>query len=175
MASALERLDAPSRSSGMKVGTTTTAHNAPAGHAAAPAGARPQPGAKKRRPAFRPAFISSRVLIADDNVDAATGLAEWLEAMGYEVYTAYDGLEALEAARRLRPNAVLLDIAMPYLDGDEVCRRLREEGWAREVLIVAVTGFSSSEERRRSKEAGFDHHFVKPVDPREIRDILQSL
>jgi CheY-like chemotaxis protein len=117
----------------------------------------------------------SRVLIADDNVDAAVGLAEWLEAMGYEVYTAHDGIEALEAARLLRPEAVLLDIAMPLLNGDEVCRRLRTESWTRDVLMVAVTGFSGPEEYRRSLEAGFDFHFVKPVDPREIRALLQPL
>jgi CheY-like chemotaxis protein len=121
------------------------------------------------------AFVSCRVLVADDHVDAAIGLAEWLETMGYEVYTAYDGNDALETARRVKPDALLLDITMPGLDGDEVCRRLRQEPWAREVLIAAVTGYSGAEDRRRSREAGFDHHFVKPVDPRKIRDLLQSL
>lgn len=126
-------------------------------------------------PERKTAFVSCRVLIADDHVDAAIGLAEWLETMGYEVYTAYDGNDALETARRVRPDALLLDITMPGLDGDEVCRRLRQEPWAREVLIAAVTGYSGAEDRRRSREAGFDHHFVKPVDPRKIRDLLQSL
>ncbi|HET8699631.1 MAG TPA: response regulator [Gammaproteobacteria bacterium] len=120
-------------------------------------------------------FTSCRVLIADDHVDAAIGLAEWLETMGYEVYTAYDGNDALETARRVKPDALLLDITMPGIDGDEVCRRLRREPWARNVLIAAVTGYSGAEERQRSREAGFDHHFVKPVDPRKIRDLLQSL
>ena len=120
-------------------------------------------------------FVSCRVLIADDHVDAAIGLAEWLETMGYEVYTAYDGKDALETARRVRPDALFLDITMPGIDGDEVCRRLRREPWARNVLIAAVTGYSGAEERRRSRAAGFDHHFVKPVDPRKIRDLLQSL
>jgi CheY-like chemotaxis protein len=129
-------------------------------------------GARRR---LQPAFVTLRVLIADDNVDAAEGLREWLEAMGYEAYTAYDGVAALEIARRLRPDAILLDIAMPFLNGDEVCRRLRAETWAEDVLIVAVTGFSGPEERRRSLEAGFDFHFVKPVDPRDLRSLLQSL
>jgi CheY-like chemotaxis protein len=115
------------------------------------------------------------VLVADDHADAAIAMAEWLETMGYEVYTAYDGNDALELARRIKPDALLLDIAMPGLEGDEVCRRLREEAWARQIMIVAVTGYSGPEERRRSLEAGFDHHLVKPVDPREIRDLLQSL
>lgn len=135
--------------------------------------ARPVPHRPRGR--FQPAFVSSRVLIADDNVDAAVALGEWLEAMGYEVHTVYDGLDALETARRLHPDAVLLDIAMPSLNGDDVCRRLREEPWAEGVLIVAVTGFSGPEERRRSIDAGFDFHFVKPVDPRDIRALLQSL
>ena len=91
------------------------------------------------------------------------------------MYTAYDGNDALETARRVRPDALFLDITMPGIDGDEVCRRLRREPWARNVLIAAVTGYSGAEERRRSRAAGFDHHFVKPVDPRKIRDLLQSL
>lgn len=137
--------------------------------------AAPQAPRGTSAPTRKTAFVSCRVLIADDHVDAAIGLAEWLETMGYEVYTAYDGNDALETARRVRPDALLLDITMPGLDGDEVCRRLRQEPWAREVLIAAVTGYSGAEDRRRSREAGFDHHFVKPVDPRKIRDLLQSL
>jgi CheY-like chemotaxis protein len=131
--------------------------------------------AAKARGGLQPTCVGSRVLVADDNVDAADALGEWLEAMGYEVHTAYDGIAALEMARRLRPDAIMLDIAMPFLDGDEVCRRLREEAWAGCVLMVAVTGFNGPEERRRSFDAGFDFHFVKPVDPREIRALLQSL
>ena len=131
--------------------------------------------AARARGRLQPVFVSSRVLIADDNVDAAEALGEWLETMGYEVYTAYDGVAALEMARRLRPNAILLDIAMPLLNGDEVCRRLREEAWADRVLMVAVTGFNGPDDRRRSFDAGFDFHFGKPVDPRDIRALLQSL
>jgi CheY-like chemotaxis protein len=136
---------------------------------------RASPVTNRSRGGFQPAFVSSRILVADDNVDAAMGLGEWLEAMGYEVHIAFDGSEALEMAQRLRPDAILLDIAMPSLNGDEVCRRLREEPWAEGVLMVAVTGFSGPEERRRSLDSGFDFHFVKPVDPRDIRALLQSL
>ena len=135
----------------------------------------PAPARDAAQRVRQPAFVSCRVLIADDHVDAAIGLAEWLETMGYEVYTAYDGIDALETARRVKPDALLLDITMPGLDGDEVCRRLRQEPWAREVMIAAITGYSGAEDRRRSRDAGFDHHFVKPVDPRKIRDLLQSL
>lgn len=124
---------------------------------------------------LRSAFVSARVLIADDNVDAAVALAEWLETMGYEVHTAFDGAEAFEMACRLHPDAVLLDISMPLLRGDEVCRRLRAEPWARSALIVAITGHSGAKERARSMAAGFDVYIVKPVDPREIRTLLQSL
>jgi CheY-like chemotaxis protein len=131
--------------------------------------------AARPRRRFPRASVSSRVLIADDNVDAAQALGEWLEALGCEVYTAYDGVAALEMARRLQPDAIMLDIAMPFLNGVEVCRRLRQEPWARGVLMVAVTGFGGPEDRRRSLDAGFDFHLVKPVDPRDIRAVLQSL
>ena len=116
-----------------------------------------------------------RILIADDNIDAATCFALLLEATGNEVHTAHDGLEALEAARSWRPDAIFLDIAMPSIDGHEVCRRLREERWAQTVLIVAVTGWGRPEDRRRSLAAGFDHHFVKPVELRQLQELLQSL
>jgi CheY-like chemotaxis protein len=115
------------------------------------------------------------VLVADDNVDAANGLGMFLEALGYEVQTAHNGPAALELARRWHPQAMFLDISMPLIDGDEVCRKLREESWAQDVLIAAVTGFGSPEDRRRCFEAGFDHHIVKPADPRQIIELLQSL
>jgi len=116
-----------------------------------------------------------RVLVADDDVDAAAALAVLLESVGYETRTAHNGSAALELARRWHPEAIFLDVSMPFIDGDEVCRRLREEGWSRGVLIAAVTGLSKPEDRRRSRAAGFDHHLVKPVDPRVILDLLQSL
>ncbi len=116
-----------------------------------------------------------KVLIADDNVDAALALALLLQSIGYEVHTAHDGREALEAARRLKPDAILLDIAMPIISGDEVCKALRRESWAETVLIAAITGYSAAQDRKLSEEAGFDHHLVKPVDPRTVRRLLQSL
>jgi CheY-like chemotaxis protein len=118
---------------------------------------------------------SARVLVADDNVDAAVGLAMFLEALGYDVRTAHNGPAALELARRWQPQAIFLDISMPLIDGDEVCRKLREERWGKSALIAAVTGFGMPEDRKRSFEAGFDHHLVKPVDPRHIIKLLQSL
>ena len=123
----------------------------------------------------RPLPALARVLVADDNIDATVALALFLEALGYELRTAYNGSAALEVARRWRPEAIFLDISMPLIDGDEVCRRLRQERWGREVLIAAVTGFGKPEDRRRSLDAGFDYHLVKPVDPRSIVKLLQFL
>jgi CheY-like chemotaxis protein len=117
----------------------------------------------------------ARVLVADDNVDAAVGLAMFLEALGYDVRTAHNGPAALDLARRWQPQAVFLDISMPLIDGDEVCRKLRQERWGKKAMIAAVTGFGMAEDRKRSFEAGFDHHLVKPVDPRSIIKLLQSL
>jgi CheY-like chemotaxis protein len=128
-----------------------------------------------RRKHLRRLGPPARVLVADDNVDAATGLGMFLEALGYDVQTAHNGPAALEIARRWHPDAMFLDISMPLIDGDEVCRRVREESWARDVLIAAITGLGSLEDRRRSFEAGFDHHIVKPADPRQIIKLLQSL
>jgi CheY-like chemotaxis protein len=117
----------------------------------------------------------ARVLVADDNVDAAVGLAMFLEALGYDVRTAHNGPAALDLARRWQPQAIFLDISMPLIDGDEVCRKLRQERWGKKAMIAAVTGFGMAEDRKRSFEAGFDHHLVKPVDPRSIIKLLQSL
>jgi CheY-like chemotaxis protein len=119
--------------------------------------------------------VPYRVLIADDNVDAAVALAFLLDSVGYDVHIARDGQEALDAARRLHPDAILLDIAMPKVTGDEVCRQLRREAWTDGVLIAAVTGFSAEDARERSRSAGFDHHFVKPLDAALLRQLLQSL
>jgi CheY-like chemotaxis protein len=110
------------------------------------------------------------VLVVDDNVDSAETLAEMLKLWGHEVRTAHDGQDALEAARAHRPDAVLLDVGLPIMDGYETARRLREEGLG--ALLVAVTGFGAAEDRRRAKEAGFDTHLTKPVSPETLRRVL---
>jgi CheY-like chemotaxis protein/two-component sensor histidine kinase len=107
---------------------------------------------------------SRRVLIADDNQDAAVSLSLLLQAMGHETRVAYDGLEAVEAAEAFRPDVVLLDLAMPKLDGYEVARRIAQRAWARSTSLVAVTGWGQDADRQRSREAGFHQHLVKPVD-----------
>jgi CheY-like chemotaxis protein len=107
----------------------------------------------------------SRILVVDDNVDATDSLALLLGVSGHEVRTAYDGPAALEAAEAFDPAIVLLDIGLPGMDGYEVARRLRQLPGRDKVLLVALTGYGQEEDRRRSREAGFDHHLVKPVDP----------
>ena len=113
-----------------------------------------------------------RVLVADDNEDAAAALAMVLGLMGYEVHTARDGQEAVEAAEAFRPEVILLDIGMPRLDGYEACRRIRGTTWGRGTQVVALTGWGQEEDRRRSREAGFDRHLVKPVEPAVLLELL---
>jgi signal transduction histidine kinase/ActR/RegA family two-component response regulator len=112
-----------------------------------------------------------RVLVVDDNPDTARGMAKLLRLSGHEVRVAHSGTDALEAAREHRPEAVLLDIGLPGMDGYEVAARLRQGECCRDAVIMAVSGYGDEEARRRSKEAGFDHHLVKPVD----YDALPSL
>ena len=107
---------------------------------------------------------SSRILVVDDNVDTARGMARLLKLLGHEVAVAHDGPEGIEAARRHRPEFVLLDIGLPGMDGYEVASRLRREECCKDAVIIAVSGYGQEEDRRRSKEAGFDHHLIKPLD-----------
>lgn len=114
-----------------------------------------------------------RILVVDDNQDAASSLAAMLRMMGHEVQVAHDGLEALRAGAAFEPDLMLLDIGMPKLDGHEVCRRLREEPWGRQVIVAALTGFGQEDDRRTSREAGFDVHLVKPLDPAALEGLLR--
>jgi len=111
-----------------------------------------------------PAAKPRRILVVDDNTDAASSLALLLKISGNEAHTANEGLEAIEVAEAFRPDVVLLDIGMPNLDGLEVCRRIRAQPWGRDMLMIALTGWGQEEDRRKSKDVGFDHHLVKPVD-----------
>ena len=110
-----------------------------------------------------PADRRVRVCV-DDNADTANGFAKLLRLLGHDVQVAYDGPTALEAARGHRPEFVLLDIGLPGLDGYEVARRLRAEDCGKDAVIIAVTGYGQEQDRQRSRDAGFDHHLVKPVD-----------
>ena len=115
-----------------------------------------------------------RILIADDNRDAADSLAFVLRRAGHDVRTAYDGEEALDLAARFRPQLALLDIGMPRLNGYDTARRMRTEPFGREMLLIALTGWGQSEDVRRSELAGFDHHLVKPVDPAVLGRLLEA-
>jgi CheY-like chemotaxis protein len=113
-----------------------------------------------------------KILVVDDNRDSAMSLSLLLELDGHEVRRAYDGLEALEIADEFRPEVTLLDIGMPRLDGYGAARELRKRDWAKDTLLVALTGWGQQEDKRLAREAGFDHHMVKPVDPDALRRLL---
>ena len=116
-----------------------------------------------------------RVLVVDDNQDAADSLAMLLSLMGNEAVTVHDGLEALEVAATFRPDVVLLDIGMPRLDGYEVCRRIRQQTWGKGMSLFALTGWGQEEDRRRSLAAGFDAHLVKPVSIEALEQLLAGV
>lgn len=103
------------------------------------------------------------MLVVDDNEDAADSLATLLDVMGYQVRIAYDGPEGIEAADQFEPAVALLDIGLPKLSGYDIARHIRGRRGG-EVLLVAITGWGQEEDRRKAREAGFDHHFTKPAD-----------
>jgi PAS domain S-box-containing protein len=119
--------------------------------------------------------LPRRILVVDDNRDAASSLALLLQIAGNETHLAHDGAAALDAAERHRPDLVLLDIGLPALNGYEVCRQVRAQSWGREMVLIALTGWGQDEDRRKSREAGFDGHLVKPVDYPALLDLLGSL
>ena len=119
--------------------------------------------------------VGRRILIVDDSEDGAESLAMLLQFSGHETHKAYDGVEAIEAAERLRPDAVLLDIGLPKLNGYEVCSRIRQEPWGKSLMLVALTGWGQEEDRHRSREVGFDAHLVKPVDHDVLLRLLASV
>ena len=129
-----------------------------------PAAGPAEPDPAPEAPARDRAVDGSRVLVVDDNADAARGLARLLNRLGHAVRVAHGGPEAIEAAREHRPGVVLLDIGLPGMDGYEVAARLRGEPCCRGALLIAVTGYGQERDRRRAEESGFDHHMVKPVD-----------
>jgi signal transduction histidine kinase len=116
-----------------------------------------------------------RILVVDDNAEISDSLAVLLRALGHEVRTAGDGEEAIAVAERMQPDAVLLDLNMPRLDGYAACRRIRASVWGRNLLLVAVTAWGQHEARRRGIEAGFDFHLTKPADPQAIASLIGAL
>jgi CheY-like chemotaxis protein len=116
-----------------------------------------------------------RILIVDDSQDGAESLAMLLELAGHETHQVHDGMSAIEAAGRIRPDVVLLDIGLPRLNGYEVCRRIRKEEWGKDMVLVALTGWGQEDDRQQSRDAGFDSHMVKPVDHDVLERFLASL
>jgi len=137
----------------------------------APPAQKPQPCNGCREQAN--AASTRRILVVDDSPELARSFDTLLRLMGHESRVAYDGLEAVEAAQAFRPDLVLMDIGMPRVDGYEAARRMREQPWGKDMVLVAMTGWGQDEDRRRSKEAGFDRHLVKPVDLATLQEVLQ--
>jgi CheY-like chemotaxis protein len=131
-------------------------------------------GAAAKRDTYK-ATANRRILVVDDNADAAHTLAIILEMMGHITEVAGDGLEAIATAEKFLPEVVLMDIGMPRLNGYETARRMRQSSWGRNIFIIAMTGWGQDDDRRKSSEAGFNNHLVKPVDEAEIRRILDTI
>jgi PAS domain S-box-containing protein len=123
-------------------------------------------------PAEPAGVVPRKILIADDNEDAANTLAVLLNLAGHEVCTAHSGQAALTLASTFHPDIALLDIGMPDVDGYEVARRLRETRWGHDMRLIALTGWGQEDDKRRAMDAGFAHHLTKPVDPRELDALL---
>jgi CheY-like chemotaxis protein len=115
--------------------------------------------------------VATRILVVEDNMDAADSLARLLEMFGHEVRVARDGPQALATAASWRPQCVLLDLGLPGMDGYEVARRLRQEAACHDSVVIAVTGHGRPQDRQQSRMAGIDHHLLKPVD----LEVLQAL
>ena len=116
-----------------------------------------------------------RILIVDDNRDSADSLAMLMQMTNNEAFLAHDGVEAVEAIEKHRPEVVLLDIGLPKLDGHEVCRRVLQQPWGKDIVIIALSSWGQEDDRRKSQEAGFNGHLVKPVDYDELLDLLTTL
>jgi two-component system, chemotaxis family, CheB/CheR fusion protein len=154
-------------SSGLNAGSTFTVR-LPLAHAVGTA----LPGARLQVTASPPG--SNRVLIVDDNVDAAETMRLLMTTLGSgEVRTASNGAEALAVGAQLHPDVVLLDLGMPGMDGYEVARRMRNQSWGKDALLVALTGWGQEQYRHRAREAGFDRHMTKPADPEALRAMLK--
>jgi CheY-like chemotaxis protein len=120
-------------------------------------------------------YTQRAVLVVDDSADAAESMALLLQLHGHDMRVANDGPSALEIARNFRPSIVFLDIGLPGMDGYEVARRMRSSPETRNCILVALTGYGQPEDHERSKENGFDHHLVKPVDPAVLQQLFESL
>jgi CheY-like chemotaxis protein/two-component sensor histidine kinase len=155
--------EGPGRGSEFVVRLPTAGESSLGVHPASGEGAAPAPSSRHR------------ILVVDDNRDAAETMAELLGLTGNDLRTAHDGIEAVEVAAEFRPHVVLLDIGLPRMDGYEVARKIREQPWSSGTVLVALTGWGQEEDRRRSREAGFDHHLIKPVEPEALLELLTAV
>jgi CheY-like chemotaxis protein len=117
---------------------------------------------------MRQALQSKRILVVDDNLDAAESLALLLRLKGHDVRHAHEAGEALEIAREFQPEVGLLDIGLPGMDGYDLATLLRRQASGRDILLIAITGYGQDEDRRKALDAGFDEHLTKPVDPPKL-------
>ncbi|MGA7539430.1 MAG: PAS domain S-box protein [Steroidobacteraceae bacterium] len=161
-------------------GGTITAHSKGAGHGAEfivrlpigdPVGIEPDGESGSLQTSGQ--TMPLRVLVADDNRDSAVSCAALLKSCGHQVSVAHSGREAFELACNLRPDALLLDIGMPELNGYQLAQRIRATGWGRAATLVAITGWGQEHDKRRALQAGFDHHLTKPIDPNSLEGLLQ--
>ena len=155
-------------SGGQGKGSTFTVKLPALGSHAEPLSAAPPDGAQAA------AGPKRRILVVDDNRDSATSMAMLLKLLGNEVRTAHDGVEAVEAAERFRPEVVLMDVGMPRLDGYEATRRIREQPWGKAMTIIALTGWGQEGDKLQSREAGCNGHLVKPVNLTDLEKLLTT-
>ena len=130
----------------------------------------PDAAAVSPQPATRP----RRILVVDDHKDAARVLGILLNSLGHEVQTANDGRQALDAMASFRPEIVFCDIGLPNIDGYEVARRVRQQPDLNGIKLIALTGWGQDQDKQRTREAGFDHHLVKPVAVKTLRELLAA-
>ena len=116
-----------------------------------------------------------RILIVDDNQDSTESLAMLLKLKGNETHTAFDGMQAVATAEAVRPDLILMDIGMPKLNGYDAARRIRQEPWGKNLVLIALTGWGQQEDLEKSRQAGFDGHLVKPVAPTTLMELLATL
>ncbi|MBI3063933.1 MAG: response regulator [Deltaproteobacteria bacterium] len=135
----------------------------------------PQPFTSPREAAKPPAATARRILVADDFPESANALARLLRADGNEVQVAQDGLEALDTMAKFHPHVVVLDIAMPKLNGYDAARIIREQPWGKKIILIAMTGWGHQQDLRRAKEVGFDAHLTKPVKYEALLQALDQL
>jgi CheY-like chemotaxis protein len=155
-------------SDGWGHGATISVHLPAPAAEAAPAEPSPEEG-----PAEREQVERRRVLVVDDNVDAADMMAILLEVRGHEVRTAYDGRSAISETEVFRPDALLLDLGLPDLDGVMVCKAIKSQPWGKETVVVALSGWGQEEDKRRTAEAGFDAHLTKPARIEQVTALLE--